>query len=92
MADEKKKSTKRPTALKRKIQSDKRALINKSFKSKVKTSLKSLSTHAAEKEKEKAASSLNTLNSLLDKGVKKGIYKQNKADRMKSKATKLAQI
>lgn len=80
---------KKPTAKKRVIQSQKRNLINKAFKSRVRTSLNKLTDFAEKKDKESLTQELNTINSLMDKGVKRGIYKQNKANRVKSNAAKL---
>ncbi len=59
-------------------QSIKKNEINKSYKSKVKTAIKK-----AEKTKEEADK--NYAVSLIDKSVSKGIYKKNKASRLKSK-------
>lgn len=93
MADEEvKKKTKRPTALKRDIQSEKRRLINKSFKSRMRQSMREFEESLVAKDKEKVTSTLNQVFSLVDKGVKRGIFKLNKASRTKSrlaaKATK----
>lgn len=85
-SDKKKAATKakRPTALKRKIQSDKRNLINRAFKASVQTSirffneaLKNANEPGQIKEK------LSLVYSLMDKGVKKGIFKKQKAARTK---------
>ncbi|MDN3504537.1 MAG: 30S ribosomal protein S20 [Rhabdochlamydiaceae bacterium] len=89
MADAKPKKQKKPTALKRKLQSDKKNLLNRAFKSKVKTSLKKLKTFHESGEKENLALEVNAVTSLMDKGVKKGIYKKAKASRVKSSAAKL---
>jgi len=89
MAEQEKatKKAKRPTALKRYLQSEKRRLRNKNFRSKVSTAVKSL-----EKAIQTAESSgkLAEVYSLADKGVKKGIFKPNKAARLKSRMTKRA--
>lgn len=88
MAEEAKKVEKvrRPQAIKRDIQNEKRRLHNRAYRSKTSTAVRtieaSFSSNAATKEQ------LNTLFSLLDKGVKTGIFKQNKADRLKSRFTK----
>lgn len=83
--EDKKAKAKVPTAIKRDIQSQKRRLRNKMFVSKVKTAIRhfeeTLKAGAAESSKE----SLNSVFSLMDKGVKKGVYKQNKANRTKSR-------
>jgi small subunit ribosomal protein S20 len=92
MAKEKEKGapTKRPTAQKRMIQDAKRAADNRSFRAQVKTALRSY-TEAVEGKKPEAAQLLNTVYSLYDKGVKKGVYKTNTVSRSKSRlAAKLA--
>lgn len=85
MADEKKAKERRPTALKRDIQNEKRRLINRAFKSSVKTAIRSFEKVASEKNEAEAQSQLKSLYSLLDKGVKRGIFKLNKASRLKGK-------
>ena len=86
MADEKKASkTKRPTAKKRDLQNEKRRMQNRSFKSKVKTAIRSFEQDLTEKNEESAKARLNVIYSLLDRGVKLGIYKLNKASRTKSR-------
>lgn len=86
MAEEKeKKKTKRPSALKREIQGEKRRLINKSFKSKVRTAERSFEEALTTRNKDSIQTALNTFYSLMDKGVKQGIYKANKANRAKSR-------
>ncbi|MCH9610998.1 MAG: hypothetical protein S4CHLAM81_03100 [Chlamydiales bacterium] len=91
MAEEKKK-TKRPTALKRDIRNEKRRMINKSFKSKVRTTLNNFDAALKSGEKEGIETNLSDLYSVVDKCVKRGIYKQNKADRMKQRAVKKVQV
>jgi len=85
MADEKKDATKerKPTALKRDGQSEKKRLHNKQFKSSVKTAVRNL--EVAIKSKENPQEKLNAVFSLMDKGVKTGVFKENKANRTKSK-------
>jgi len=86
MAEEKKaKKQKRPTAKKRDIQNAKRRMHNRSFKSSFKTAVRNLEKQVAEKNEVEAKAQLNTVYSLLDKGVKMGIYKLNKVSRLKSK-------
>jgi len=79
------KKAKRPTALKRHIQSEKRKARNKSFKSKVATAIKALEKSLKTAED---AGKLQDVYSIADKGVKKGILKANKAARIKSRMTK----
>jgi small subunit ribosomal protein S20 len=91
MADDKKKETKKerkPTALKRDIQGEKKRLHNKQFKSSVRTAIRVLET--AIQKKENADEKLSAVFSLMDKGVKTGVFKQNKANRTKAKLTKAA--
>lgn len=78
-----KKRTKRPTALKRDIQSRKRQMTNRMFKSKVRTAMRSLKE--AQAGGAVTPELLSSVYSLLDKGVKKGVYKINKASRLKSR-------
>lgn len=87
MAEQEKatKKAKRPTALKRYMQSEKRRLRNKTFRSKVSTTVKSLEKAIKTAE---AEGRLAEVYSLADKGVKKGIFKANKAARMKSRMTR----
>jgi len=75
----------RPSAQKRDIQNQKRRLHNRVFKSRVKTAVRSFEKNTAEKKDAEAKASLNVVYSLIDKGVKMGILKLNKASRLKSK-------
>jgi small subunit ribosomal protein S20 len=89
MADEKKDSkSKRPTAKKRDIQNEKKRLQNRSFKSKIHSAIRTLERETADKKGAEAQAQLNTVHSLIDKGVKMGIYKLNKASRLKGKFSK----
>ena len=91
MAEEKpKEKTKCPTAKKRDIQNEKKALQNKSFKSKVKTAIRSFEQSLSKKESDSLKEKLNIIYSLVDKGVKKNLFKSNKASRMKSSLQKKA--
>ncbi len=86
MADGKKDAkTKRPSAKKRDIQNEKRRQHNRAFKSRVKTAVRSFEKTAAEKNAEETKTHLNIVYSLIDKGVKMGIFKLNQASRLKSK-------
>lgn len=87
-AKEAPKKPKTPTAKKRDLQHEKRKEQNKSFKSRVRTAIRSLENSLTQKEKKEVVSpKLNQFYSLIDKGVKKGIYKPNKAARVKSRYT-----
>ncbi len=86
MAEEKKDSkSKRPTARKRDMQHEKRRLDNRSFKSSVRTAVRSFEKEISEKNETEVKVRLNSLFSLIDKGVNRGIYKVNKAGRLKKK-------
>lgn len=78
------KKQKRPSALKRDIQNQKKNLRNHSYKAKVKTAIRSYETALSQKD-ESAKSKLDAIFSLMDKGVKKGVFKPNKASRTKSR-------
>ncbi len=85
---EQKKKVKISTANKRCKQNSKKNLINKSFKSKAKTAIKHYNEAIKAKEDSKVIKEkLSEVCSLMDKGVKRGIYKPNKANRFKSKFT-----
>ena len=88
-ADKEAKKKKVPTPQKRIIQDTKRRALNRSFKSSVRTAINAFEKALSAGEKEKMQSALNTVYSLMDKGVKKGIYKQNKAARVKSHVSAL---
>ncbi|MBI5273811.1 MAG: 30S ribosomal protein S20 [Chlamydiales bacterium] len=85
--DKKAVKEKAPTALKRQKQSEESRLRNRTFKAKVRTAIRSYETTLGEKNKEESVKALNVLYSLFDKGVKKGIFKKNKANRSKSRLT-----
>lgn len=88
MAEEKeiKKKTKRPTAIKRDLQNEKRRLENKSFKSKVRTTLRTFEEAYESKNQANAKEALSAVFSIMDKGVKKGVYKPNTVNRLKTRA------
>lgn len=93
MAEEKKtagkkkgNATRLSSAKKRDLQSKKRRLRNRAYESKVHTSIRSIEKAVSEKAAPEAIKAkLSTLYSLMDKGVKKGVYKKNKAARTKSR-------
>lgn len=89
-ADAKKKEAakRKPSALKRDQQSEKRRLRNRSYRASVLTSIRSLESSINQKEPaESIKSKLNLIYSLMDKGVKRGVYKAQKAARTKSRLT-----
>ena len=78
--------TKRPSALKRDLQSEKRRLNNRSFRSSVSTAIRSLEGALAQKEEPaKIKLQLQEIYSIVDKGVKRGVFKPQKAARTKSR-------
>ena len=79
---DKDKKVKQPSAKKRDIQSKKRNLRNRSYKSRVRTAIRNFEEAIS---LENAPSELSVAHSLIDKGVKKGIIQKNKAARMKSR-------
>lgn len=85
MAEEKPKKKKKPTALKRDIQNTKKRLSNQIFKSRVRTAIRTFEKGLAQKDSSVAQKDLNLVFSLMDKGVKKGIFKANQASRFKSR-------
>jgi small subunit ribosomal protein S20 len=86
MADDKTKKAKvkTPTAKKRDLQNERRRIQNKAFRSQVSTAVK----QAISADTTSVSGKLNAVYSLMDKGVKKGVFKKNKANRFKSRITK----
>lgn len=93
-ADKKEKAkVKRPTALKRDLQNEKARLRNRAFKSQVRTAIRHLEDSLEKNDSTAAKEQLNTAYSLMDKGVKRGVFKLNKAIRTKSRlAARVAKI
>ena len=89
---EKKAKSKKPSALKRDQQGLKRNLRNRSFKSKVTTAIRAFEDTISKKDSTAAKTKLSDVYSLMDKGVKKGIYKMNKANRVKSRLDTRAKL
>jgi small subunit ribosomal protein S20 len=91
MADEKKPGdkkapkTRRPQAQKREIQNEKRRLRNRAFKSQVRTAVRQFEEACEKKDNALVKQSLDQVYSIMDKGVKKGIFKDNKANRTKGR-------
>lgn len=82
---EAKKKVKLHTALKRKKQDEKKCFNNRVRKSQIHTARVAL-TKTTDPEEKKVI--LNKIYSLVDKAVKTGIYKINKASRIKSRLSK----
>lgn len=91
--EEKKVKVKRPTALKRDLQHTKKRDANKAFKSQVRTALRRYEESLKLRDNAATRLQLNEVFSLMDKGVKRGVYKLNKASRTKARsAAKLAKL
>lgn len=77
---------KQPSAEKRVKTAQKRNLINQSFKSRAKTILKKFETTLKTENSNEISRSLCSVYSIVDKAAKRGIFKRNKAARIKSRA------
>lgn len=79
---------KRPSALKRNLQSQKRRQRNRSLQASILTAIRGFESSLAQKQAPEAVKEkLNLVYSLVDKAVKKGVYKPQKAARTKSRLT-----
>ncbi|MBS0624047.1 MAG: 30S ribosomal protein S20 [Verrucomicrobia bacterium] len=89
---EKEKATKqkRPTALKRDIRNEKMRLINKAFKSEVRTVMRDFQSAVQTGDLPAIQARLSAVYSVMDKAVKKGVFKANKASRSKLRAAQSA--
>jgi len=79
---------KRPTPLKRDARNETLRLINKSFKSKVRTVMRDFEEAVASGDLPAIQARLSDVYSVMDKGVKRGVFKPNKASRSKLRAAK----
>ncbi len=86
-AADKKKNGRQTSAQKRDKQALKARLRNRSFKATVTTAIRSFEDAVAKGDKAVMKERLSALYSLMDKGVKTGRYKLNKAARTKSRLT-----
>lgn len=84
-AGEKKKKSRTPSAVKRAKQSIKANVANRSFKAGVKTAIRSLEDSLSKGDKKAVQDKLSAVYSLMDKGVKTGRFKLNKAARTKAR-------
>ncbi|PKK95006.1 MAG: 30S ribosomal protein S20 [Tenericutes bacterium HGW-Tenericutes-5] len=71
--------------IKRNAQNEKRRLANASFKSSLKTALKTVEVEVKNGNKEKAIEALNFAYKKIDKSVAKGIHHKNYANNQKSR-------
>ncbi len=85
--DAKKAKVRRPQAQKRDIQNTKKRMRNKAFKSSVKTAVRRFEEALEEQNAPATEESLRQVYSLMDRGVKKGVFSVNKAGRTKARLT-----
>jgi small subunit ribosomal protein S20 len=89
MAEAKKKEEgkqRQPSAKKRDLQAEKRKLRNKSYRASVLTSVRSLEKAIQEKADQAVVKAkLDAIYSVMDKGVKRGVFKPQKAARTKAR-------
>ena len=81
------KKGKRPTAQKRMLQNEKRRLINKTFKTRVRSAMREFEESLTSNDPAVIEEKLNNVYSFMDKGVKRNIFTSNKASRTKARAT-----
>jgi len=77
------------SALKRARQNEKRRLRNKSTKTRVKSTVKSVRLSVSEKSKEAVLSELITAQSIIDNAAKKGVIHKKTASRKISRLSRL---
>lgn len=82
---EKAKKVRQPTAKKRDLQSKRSRLRNKSFRSSIRTAIRKFESVLPSGKPGDIQANLDEVYSLVDKGVKKGVYKLNAASRTKSR-------
>jgi small subunit ribosomal protein S20 len=88
--EKEKKKVKTPTAIKRDLQNEKRRLNNRIFTSQVRTAVRHFDESLEKGNAAQVKENLSQVFSLMDKGVKKGVFKSNRADRTKSRMTQRA--
>ena len=76
------------SAKKRVLTNSKKAINNKVYTSSMKTAVKNVEKAVSEKNKEDASKALTTAVKRIDKALKVGVIKENKAARQKSRLTK----
>ncbi len=85
--EEKKIKIRRPKALKRDLQNERHRLRNKAFKSTVRTTIRHFEDSLEKNDPAIVKESLSDVYSVVDKAVKRGIFKINKASRIKARLT-----
>ena len=83
--EQEKKKAKIPTPIKRDLQSEKRRIRNKVYRSQVRTAIRAFQDTLSKGDQTDTTDKLNAAYSVLDKCVQKGVYKLNKASRTKSR-------
>lgn len=84
---DKKAKQKRPSALKRDDQATKRRTRNRTFKATMRTTIRKFEDALQKGDASVSKEQLKEVYSIVDKGVKYGIIKQNKANRTKARMT-----
>ncbi|MBF5050624.1 30S ribosomal protein S20 [Candidatus Clavichlamydia salmonicola] len=79
-----KKKEKRSSAEKRIIVAEKKQAVNKAFKSKTRTAMRIFEDNLKLGHQDNLESALRSVYSLMDKGVKRGVFTRNKAARVKA--------
>lgn len=79
------KKEKRPTPAKRMLQNQKRRVRNRDRKSQIRTAIRAFETALEKGAPEDVKAKLSKIYSLVDRAVKTGVYKRNKASRTKSR-------
>ena len=74
-----------PSALKRARQNEKRRLRNKSYKTRVKTTVKQLDSAVANKDQDQAAATLRQAVAIIQKTASRGVIHRRKAARRVSR-------
>lgn len=85
--DAAKAKVRRPQAVKRDIQDEKRRLINKAFRSSARTVIRNFEDTLTKGDQAAIKAQLSEVYSIMDKGVKRGVFKINKASRTKERMT-----
>lgn len=87
-ANKEKGPTKRSSAKKRQLQSERKRVANKAVRSCIKTKVRTFRGSIDAESLEKNTEKLQEIYSLADKAAKKKIYSRNKASRIKSRLAK----
>jgi small subunit ribosomal protein S20 len=88
--DEATAKTKRPTALKRHLQSLRRRSQNRAFRAQVKSAIREAELQQPNPAELEQA--IKRVYSLVDRGVKRGVFKVNRAARLKSRLLRRTQL